>query len=155
MPFRITGLSVEPFRHLFGLSDEELATRGIIRRVADTRPGLPDRVEIRDAQPGETVLLLNYTHQPASTPFQASHAIFVREGATERYDRTNEVPPAMRQRTLSLRAFDNNDIMIDADLVEGATVEQLIGRFFDNPKVSYIQAHYAKWGCYAARIDRA
>ena len=27
------------------------------------------------------MLLLNYVHQPADTPYKASHAIFVREGA--------------------------------------------------------------------------
>jgi hypothetical protein len=28
MSFRITGLSAEPFRHLYGLSDQELALLG-------------------------------------------------------------------------------------------------------------------------------
>ncbi|NKF24493.1 DUF1203 domain-containing protein [Solimonas sp. C16B3] len=38
-------------------------------------------------QPGETALLLNDTHQNADTPYRASHAIFIREGAVKRYDR--------------------------------------------------------------------
>src|SRR6185437_2352964 len=101
-----------------------------------------------------SVLLLNYEHQPAKTPFQASHAIFVREWAGAAYDRTDEIPPAMRTRTLSLRAFDADDFMIDADLVDGREVQTLIARMFAHPKVAYIHAHYAKWGCYAARIDR-
>src|SRR4029077_871773 len=105
--------------------------------------------------PGESVLLLNYVHQPASTPFQGSHAIFVREWADAAYDRTNEIPQAMRTRTLSLRAFDSGDFMIDADLVDGREAESLIARMFANPEVEYVHAHYAKWGCYAARIDRA
>jgi hypothetical protein len=154
MSFRITGLSPEPFRALFNLPDEELTARGIKRYIADSKPGFPDRIELRDAELGETVLLLNYTHQPASNPYRASHAIFVAEGAKQRYDRIDEVPPAMRIRTLSLRAFDANDLIVAADLVEGHKVEELIGRFFDNPQVAYIQAHYAKYGCYASRIDR-
>ncbi len=48
-----------------------------------------------------------------------------------------------------------DDFMIDADLIDGGEIEALIARMFANPKVAYIQAHYAKWGCYAARIDRA
>jgi len=154
MSFRITGLSPEPFRALFSLPEAELTARGIKRYVVDSKPGFPDRVELRDAEPGEAVLLLNYTHQPASNPYRASHAIFVAEGAKQRYDRIDEVPPAMRIRTLSLRAFDANDLIVAADLVEGHEVEELIGRFFDNPQVAYIQAHYAKYGCYAGRIDR-
>jgi len=31
MSFRITGLSAEPFRHLYGLSDQELARHGVMR----------------------------------------------------------------------------------------------------------------------------
>jgi hypothetical protein len=154
MSFRITGLSPEPFRALFNLPDEELNARGIKRYIADSKPGFPDRIELRDAELGETVLLLNYTHQPANNPYHASHAIIVAEGAKQRYDRIDEVPNAMRIRTLSLRAYDANDLIVDADLVDGRTIEELIGRFFDNSKVTYIQAHYARHGCYAGRIDR-
>jgi hypothetical protein len=154
MSFRITGLSPEPFRPLFGLSDEELAAQNVRRYIADSKPGFPDRVEVRDAEPGETVLLLNYTHQPADTPYRASHAIFVAEGAKVRYDRIDEVPPALRFRTLSLRAFDKDNLIVDADLVDGGNVESVIQRFFADPRVAYIHAHYAKYGCYAARIDR-
>ena len=154
MSFRITGLSPEPFRHLFGLSDAELRVHGAIRMIADKNPGFPDRIEIRDAEPGEALLLVNYTHQPAPTPYRASHAIFVIEGAKVRYDRIDEIPPALRLRTLSLRAFDKYDLIVDADLVDGGNVESTIQRFFADPRVAYIHAHYAKYGCYAARIDR-
>lgn len=155
MSFRITGLSAEPFRPLFGLSDEELATKGVKRYVADEKPGFPDRIEVRDAEPGETLLLLNYTHQPADNPYHASHAIFVREGAETTYDKVDEVPEVLRVRPLSLRAFGSTDEMLDADVVDGREVEGVIERFLANPDVAYIQAHYAKRGCYAARIERA
>ena len=105
MAFRVTGLSPHQFRHLFGLPDDELANHGAKRYVADTKPGYPDRIEVRDAEPGETLLLLNYIHQPADNPYHASHAIFVREGAEAAYDRTNEIPDALRLRQISLRAF--------------------------------------------------
>lgn len=155
MTFRITGLDPEPYRHLFGLSDEALRERGAMRYVVDKKPGFPDRIEVRDAEPGETVLLLNYTHQPADNPYRASHAIFVREGASEAYDRVDEIPEALRARVLSLRAFDSNDLMIDADVVDGREIEAVIERFLADTRVAYMHAHYAKRGCYAARIDRA
>ena len=155
MSFRITGLSPHPFRHLFGLSDEELAKHGAKRYVADSSPGYPDRIEVRDAEPGETLILLNYTHQPADNPYRASHAIFVREGAETPYDRTDEIPDALRLRQISLHAFDADDLMVDADVVDGRDMESIIERFFANPHIAYIQAHYAKRGCYAARIDRS
>jgi len=155
MSFRITGLSPEPFKHLFGLNDEDLAANGVRRYVTEPEHTFPDRIEMRDAAPGETVLLLNHEYQPADTPYRASHAIFVREGAEDQYDRIGEVPQAMRTRMLSLRAFDAEDMIIDADLTCGTEVESLIERLFANADVAYIQAHNAKRGCFSGRIDRA
>jgi hypothetical protein len=155
MSFRITGLDPAPFRPLYGLSEADLAARGVIRTVADASPGYPDRVTLTDAAPGETLLLLNYTHQSADTPYRASHAIFVLEGAKEAYDAVDRVPEPLRIRPLSLRAFDGGHLMIDADLVEGAALEGAIDRLLANHDVSYIHAHYARRGCYAARITRA
>ena len=155
MVFRIKGLSPEPFRHLYGLSDKELATAGVKRYIADRNPGFPDRIEMRDGEPGETFLLINHVCQPADTPYRATHAIFVREGAERTFDRVDEVPEVMRIRLLSLRAFDEEGMMVDADVVDGMEIESLIERFFSNPKVAYIHAHNAKRGCYSGQIDRA
>ena len=155
MNYRITGLSPQPFQHLFGLPDEELAKLNVKRYVVDKKPGFPDRVTMRDAELGETVLLLNHLSQPAASPYRATHAIFVREGAARAYDSVNEVPEVMRTRLLSLRAFDEAGMMVDADVAEGAAIEPLIARLFADPAVHYIHAHNAKRGCYAGRIDRA
>jgi len=155
MAFRITGLSPEPFRHLFGLPDAALAARGAQRWTASEDSRLPDRIEVRDALPGETLLLVNYAHQPADTPYRASHAIFVREGAAEAYDQVDAIPDAMRSRMLSLRAFDREHLMVDAELVDGRDAEAAIARLLAHSQVDYLQAHYATRGCYAARVERA
>jgi hypothetical protein len=154
MSFRVTGLDPAPFRHLFALSDAALAEHGVKRYVIDSKPGFPDRVEVRDMEVGETALLLNYTHQPADTPYRASHAIFVREGVDRAAEFVGKVPEVMRLRMISLRAFNEAGEMLDADLAEGGEVETLILRFLADPEVAYLHAHYAKRGCYAARIER-
>ena len=154
MRFRVTGLSPDPFRPLFGLSDEALRLRGARRIVADAPAGYPDRIEISDAAPGESLLLVNYLHQPAATPYRSGHAIFVRERAVAPTDMVGEIPPAMRARPLSLRAFDAEDMMVDADLVDGSEAEGLIERLLADPRTAYIHAHYARRGCYAGRIER-
>ena len=153
MRFRVTGLSPEPFRPLFGLSDAALAEHGAKRCVATSKPGFPDRIGLSDAEPGETVLLVHYEHQPANTPYRASHAVYVREGATETVS-TDDVPESLRVRLISLRAFDVDHLMIDADVIEGQDLDGLIETFFANADTAYLHAHYAKRGCYAARIDR-
>ena len=155
MSFRITGLSADPFRPLFGLPDEALAAHGAKRYVADKSPGFPDRVSLTDLAPGERVLLVNFEHQSGDTPYRARHAVYVREGEGQTFDKIDEVPPALRPRTLSLRAFAADHMMVDADIVEGTEVEGLIEKLLANPEVAYLQAHFAKRGCYAARIERA
>jgi hypothetical protein len=155
MSFRISGLSPEPFRHLYGLSDDELAARGVERHRVTSKPGYPDRVGVRDIELGETALLLNFTHQPADTPYRASHAIFVREGAEDPYEAFDTVPEALRIRHLSLRGFDTRHAIVNADIVEGEMAHAAIERLLADPAVAYIHVHFAKQGCYAARVDRA
>jgi hypothetical protein len=155
MSFRIRGLDPAPFRRLYGLPDEKLAALSVRRCWVAGKPGVPDRVEMRDLEPGETALLLNYLHQPADTPYKASHAIYVREGADAAFEAIDCIPEVLRTRTISLRAFDGAGDMIDADLGDGGEIEPLIARLLGNRNVSYLHAHYAKRGCYAGRIERA
>lgn len=155
MSYRITGLSPEPFRHLFGLPDADLAAQGVKRYVVDKLPGFPDRIEMRDCEPGETVLLLNHICQTADTPYRASHAIFIREGAQRASAFVDTIPEVMLNRLLSVRAFSKDGMMLDADVVEGHSLEPIIKRYFDDPNIEYIHVHNAKRGCYSGRIDRA
>lgn len=155
MHFRIRGLPATHFLPLAGLSDQELAARGVQRRVADQCPGFPDRVALRDAEPGERVLLLNFEHQPASTPYRSSHAIFVIEGERTTFDAVDVVPGVLRRRMLSLRGFDATGMIVGAELVDGRDMEPALAVLFGLPATAYVHVHYAKFGCYAARADRA
>jgi hypothetical protein len=102
------------------------------------------------------VLLLNHLHQPADTPYRASHAIFVREGASEAARFEDEIPPALKVRpSISLRAFTADGMMTDAALAPGDQLHPCIERLLADPQVDYLQAHYAARGCYAALIRRA
>ena len=155
MSFQISGLPLARFAPLFSMSDEALAAFQIVRRVADRKPGFPCRVSLRDADPGERVLLLNFAHQPAGTPYRSTHAIFVREAATEAVPQPGEIPEVIRLRLISARAFDTDDMMVDADVVHGRELEPVIERMFADERVAYLHLHNAKPGCYAARVDRA
>lgn len=154
MSFRITGLDPAPFRELHFLSEEALAEQGVRRVRIEERHAAPCRISLDDAEIGESVLLINYDHLPVNTPYRQQGPIFVRE-TEKRFDRVDVVAPSLSRRTLSLRGFDREDMMIEANLVEGASAAEMIQRFFSNPNVSYIHAHYARRGCYAALIERA
>jgi hypothetical protein len=155
MDYVIKGLSAEPYRHLYGKTDEELKTFGVKRYIADKNPGYPDRIEMRDAEVGESLLLINHVSMEKKTPYKASHAIFVREGAEHQYESRNEIPAVMFNRILSLRAFDANGMMVDAAVAQGEEIQNVVECFLNNDQVSYIDAHNAVRGCYSGKIERA
>lgn len=46
-------------------------------------------------------------------------------------------------------------MIVQAELAEGSAVEPVIGRMLANPAARYLHAHFAKYGRFAALIDRA
>jgi hypothetical protein len=155
MNFQVSGLPGAQFAPLFGLSEAELSKRGILRHTAHSSPGFPCRVSLVDAEPGETLLLLNFEHLAVASPYRSGHAIYVREYAEDARVAVGVVPEVLRRRLLSLRAFDGRGMLLDADVVDGREVEGLIERMFGVRGVEYVHVHNAKPGCFAARVDRA
>jgi len=154
MSFRITGLPAEPFAPLFALSDGELAERGAVRQIADSRqPGYPCRVSLTDSQPGDELILVNYEHHPVASPYRMRFAVYVRKGE-EQFDAVDEVPAQLRCRTLAVRAFNAKAMMVGWELVEGRDLEAAIERGFADSRAVYLHVHFAAPGCYAARVDR-
>ena len=105
MTFQIRALPAGQFAHLTQLSDAELAAQNIHKRVVDANPGYPCRVSLQDADIGETVFLLHHCHHGEATPYRASHAIFVRAGATQAQPELGEVPESLTLRLISIRAL--------------------------------------------------
>jgi hypothetical protein len=155
MSFRFTGLPLAHFSPLFALSDEELSARDMRRMIADENPGFPCRVTLADAEPWERVLLLPYEHQPVHSPYRASGPIFVRENARATFDETGGVPVSLICRMLSVRAYAQDGMMVDAEVTQGEALDSLLARFFGAPAVDYVHVHYARRGCYAAHVARA
>jgi hypothetical protein len=154
MSFQIHALPAEPFQPLFRMSTDELAAARATRMIADAKPGYPCRVSLADAEPGETVILVNYEHQAVDSPYRSAHAIFVREHAEQAFPKRGEVPGALQTRLISVRAFDENHFMVDADVVEGLHLKEVITGMFRDPDVAYLHLHNAKQGCFSAQVTR-
>jgi hypothetical protein len=154
MSYRIIGLDPQPFVSLFALDDEELKSRGIVRMTVDS-PTFPCRISLRDCRLGEEVLLLNHVSHDVANPYRASHAIFVSKSANEAAEYVDAIPPALDRRILSLRAFDDAGMMVDAAIAQPGEADPAIRKLLDNPSAAHIDAHNAIRGCFAARIERA
>lgn len=154
MSFQIHALPESLFADLFSIPDSELAKRSARRVVVEANPGFPCRVSLADAEVGETVILVNFEHQPNDTPYRSTHAIFVREGVEQAVVEPEEVPEVLRIRLLSVRAFDEAHQIIDADVVDGQELRDTVERLFENPNIAYLHLHNAKPGCFAASVTR-
>ncbi len=154
MSYIVTGLSPDPFLPLFGQSDAVLAERGVVRVRADAKPGYPCRITLEDAEPGETLLLLNHEDHAVATPYRNAYAIYVRESALAATRFENALPPVFANRPIALRGYDGEGMLRGATLALAGDAEARIGELFARPEVAYIHAHNAAHGCFAARIDR-
>lgn len=152
--FRFVAAEYERFAPLFELSDAELGQLGARRMTVTGKPGYPCRASLVDAEVGETVLLVPYLHHDTCSPYRASGPIFVREGAATARPAPGEVPVMMRHRLLSLRAYDCDGTMIDAEVVRGTEVEEAIGRLFADGRAQYLHVHNAGPGCFNCRVER-
>jgi hypothetical protein len=155
MNYQLRGLEPALFEKLFDLDDAELAKRGMKRMRADMAVGFPCRVTLEDAPVGEEVLLLPFTHQDSRSPYRASGPIFVRRGIAEARRIVGELPPYLTHRLLSVRAYDDADMMVTAEVVEGREAGPLFESLLARPDVRYLHVHFAKRGCFACRVERA
>lgn len=154
-PFQMIALPIEDFDSLLSLSDEELLVRGARRMVADKKTGFPCRVSLINAEPGETVLLLPFTHHDVDSPYRGSGPIFIRADASTAKPAINEVPEMFRSRLLSIRAYDEAGMMVGSEVAEGRELEEHISRFFGDNSVKYLHLHSARPGCFNCRVERA
>lgn len=153
--FRITALPAERFAPLFEQTDEQLAAIGARRVVVDAHPGFPCRVSLTDAPVGETVILLTHAHHDVDSPYRASGPVYVRRAMPTATPAPGEIPTLLRHRLLSVRAYDEHAMMLNADVVQGTELEDAIGRLFADARVRYLHLHNARPGCFNCAVERA
>jgi hypothetical protein len=153
MSYVVRGLDPAPYLSLFGMSEEELAQRNVVRMTVDS-PTYPCRVSLTDRELGETVLLLNHVSHDVVNPYRASHAVFVAEVEQEAAEFVDRVPPVFKTRVMSLRGFDASGMMAGALLTQPGEADAGIRTLFADPAIETIHAHNATRGCFSARIER-
>jgi len=153
--FQFVAADATRFAHLFDQSDAELASIGARRMTVDTKPGFPCRVSLADAEIGEAVLLLPFTHHDVASPYRASGPIYVRRDVATAEPARGEVPTMLLHRLLSVRAYDEHAMLREAEVVQGTELAAMIERCFSNPSISYLHVHNARPGCYNCSVVRA
>ncbi|MGO4408616.1 MULTISPECIES: DUF1203 domain-containing protein [unclassified Brevundimonas] len=155
MTYCITPLPLAPFRPLFALDDAALEQQGARRMIAETPNSAPCRVSLIDAEPGERLILLNHGHLTTSaSPYRATGPIFVREAAVEAPPVVDALPAILVGRLLSLRAYDRDWMMTDAEVAQDEAVEAWLAERLADPAIRTVHIHTARRGCYMAAACR-
>ncbi|WP_299175550.1 DUF1203 domain-containing protein [uncultured Brevundimonas sp.] len=156
MTYCIQPLPLASFQSLFDLTEEALHAVGARRMVAETPRSAPCRVSLTDAEPGERLVLTNFRHLDApASPYRADGPVFVREAAVEAHPEPGELPDQLTRRLLSVRLYDADWLMTDAEVVEGAELDARLRAWSARPEAAVIHIHTARRGCYLAAAVRA
>jgi len=155
MTYRISGLDPAAFAALADANDADLAAQHAVRVTATAKPGFPCTIPLEDAEPGETLVLLNHVSHDVATPYRSAYAIYIREGRTAAATFIDAVPPVFEGRPLGLRGFDAAGMLRTAALALPGQADAKIREVFADPDIAYIHAHNAAHGCFAAKVERA
>lgn len=154
MTYRIAGLPRDAFIGYFAMNGEELAKCGARRIIADADRGYPCRISLDDARKGESLILLNFASHDVANPYRTAYAIYVREAVQQPEPWIDCLPPVFAGRSLALRGFGADGMLIDARLAAPGETEDGIHILFEDERIECIHAHNAAHGCFAARIER-
>jgi Protein of unknown function (DUF1203) len=122
--------------------------------VADAPAAFPCRHCLRDAEPGEPMLLASHSPFAQPGPYKEVGPLFVHATPCARFG-GGEVPLQLRRRLLALRGYDRAQSLVDGVVVEGAALEGALETLFARADVDWVHVRFAKPGCFACRIERA
>jgi hypothetical protein len=123
-------------------------------RVADAYPGYPCRSCLRDAEVGDSLTLTTFNPFEGSSAYSQPGPIFLHADGCRPYPQIGRIPAQLLRRDLSVRAFDDAHVMVEARLTPGTGLEAVATALFADDRVAYLHVHNAAAGCWAVRIDR-
>lgn len=112
------------------------------------------RACLRLTKPGEGFILLSYSPFASDQPYAEVGPIFIHEKECRFDEDAGAYPGEFPREAMVLRAYGAGDEIVDAALVNGRPVEDVIAEFFENPRVAYLHARNGAYGCFMFRIDR-
>ncbi|MEM9515266.1 MAG: DUF1203 domain-containing protein [Actinomycetota bacterium] len=142
------------FRPITRQRATELRRAGGVPYVADAAPGYPCRQCLRDAEIGDELILVSHDPFTGDSPYRSASPIFLHRDDCGEPDLT-DVPQQLAVRSLSLHAFDADEMMLDAALVDGAALADSALALFERADVVAVHVHNQPRGCWATSIERS
>lgn len=143
--------------HALSQAAAEQARRspGAVPAVAGDGP-YPVRCCLADAHDSEDVVLASVMPFRGESPYAAASPVYVHaEPCAGHVEQPSAVPAMLRDRILSVRAYDGAHMLTGTEVIRGTGLERAIERLLGDAPDAYLHVHFAGPGCYACRIDRA
>jgi hypothetical protein len=128
-----------------------------VKRVV-AEGGEPCRDVLRRATKGEELILASFSPFEKPGPYHEYGPIFVLlNDSAEDVDR-GTVPAGndgnyLEQR-FAIRAYSENEEILDAALVEPDDAQETVDRFFARTDTAFLHVRFPSYGCFACRLDR-
>ena len=142
------------------LPDVDTLPEGAVRTVTARDGGYPCRRCLRDAAVGDVLTLLPYDPFLGTSPYRQPGPVYVHaEGcAPDAAELTpgegGPVPRQLASRQVSVRAFTDRHLMVDAAVTDGADLGPVAERLLAASRTAYLHVHFAAPGCFAVRVER-
>lgn len=125
------------------------------RYIADAKPGYPCRQCLSDAEVGEALILVAHDPFATESPYRSRSPIFLHEHACSPPTDLTALPAQLTGRQLSVRAFDRDEMMLDAEVIDGTDLDGTLRRFFGDLATAEVHIHNATRGCWATSVSRS
>lgn len=117
--------------------------------------GTPLRCCLRDAVPGERVMLIAYRPSRRGGPYAEVGPVFVHVDRCTGYSDGAEYPVSFRARRQLFRAYGPDGRQVDNLIVEPAEVDAAIEALLGRPEIEFIHSRNVLAGCYMFAISRS
>jgi hypothetical protein len=132
-------------------SDDGLVPR---RQIVEPDGGAPCRHCLKEAAPGDAVVLTTLCPFAGTGPYNERGPIFLHAGLCSRPEPSPVIPEIVARRLVVIRAYNADEDIIDADITEGRDARRLIERLLAHDEAAFLHVRTARYGCYLCRVER-
>ncbi len=110
---------------------------------------------LRNALPGERLILCGYQPPIAQGPYREIGAVFIHAEPCSGPATEDSYPAAWRGKPQVLRGYDRRGFIHDAKVHDGTNPEAEIARFFDDPEIVQLHSRNIAYGCFMFVVARS
>ena len=115
----------------------------------------PLRCCLREALPGERIVLISYRPPHPGGPYAELGPVFVHADQCEGFLAHSGYPAGFRRRRQLFRAYGRGGEQVHNQIVEPAEVDAVLAQLLGRPEVEIIHSRNVLAGCYMFAINRA